>query len=73
MIKGEGYDGFIALFTTALRSKTETIIIMERPSGCVFSLDRILNPIFENIVPEVSNKINIVEEGAIAVLEKATS
>jgi len=48
-------------------------LLWKDPPECVFSLDRILNPIFENIVPEVSNKINIIEEGSIAVLGKATS
>jgi len=48
-------------------------LLWKDPPECVFSLDRILNPIFENILPEVSNKINIVEEGSIAVLGKATS
>ena len=138
---GQGYDDFIPLFTTALRSKAETVIgkykgensnrrdeqgvkiifgrwrelqkekgeqlwvyilslvylvqylrsflkgksfkdvleelsfylLWKDPPECVFSLDRILNPIFENIVPKISNKMGWVAEGTIDVLGEAVS
>ena len=143
LVKGEGYDDFIPLFTTSLKSKAETVIgkykgrtqieqtnkelksylgaegnykkkkesnygyifivslvynlvqylrsflkgksfkdvleelsfylLWKDPPECVFSLDRILNPIFKNIVPKISNKVDWVAEGPIDVLGEAVS
>ena len=48
-------------------------LLWKNPPECVFSLDRILNPIFENIVPKISNKMDWVAERTIDAFGEAVS
>ena len=51
-LKGKGFKDVL--------EELSFYLLWKDPPECVFSLDRILNPIFENIVPKISNKMDWV-------------